>query len=548
MKIQHLGDITKNKDILDNPKDYISIGNKFYKKNDKKVILLSNGNYVLKTNDHVRCFITNEWLNKKTCINIRYVKNKEIKEIHLNSFDVVYKSSNDIYKVVSELFPELSDDELQIFIEGKYINETSGKTYFDFRNLLASVYKLRSDGSGPSSLNPIFLCRYSQIEELKAYKSLGVNRFYLNSEKPYDRSTLKSGVYQKGQSFKYKNDKYNSNLIANNNFTFGVELETAKGTVPIDLFSDYNLRVECTRDGSITGGEYVTGILQKDRGFYDLYKICRILSKYTQVDTKCGVHVHIGNIFFNKSFTNLAYILGYKIQNELFSYLHKSRKDNPMCGFLEPYIAKIGINAYNQFSTKIADKFFYSFLYKKMTHGKQHLNFRVNKAHRHHGGRFCGRYQNPFNGAITSDQFRYKWLNFISCNFNQRGSQMAFAVPSSLKKKVKSKDYPYKYLTLEFRPYQATLNYFEIELWILFCMAFCSYVVNNSYKILNNDIITVKDVILDSYPMDVYERFTNLKKSVGSKTPITKQELSFNEFIKYQKINKNKKINVSHNT
>jgi len=82
---------------------------------------------------------------------------------------------------------------------------------------------------------------------------------------------------------------------------------------------------------------------------------------------------------FNKDFVNLSYILGYKIQNELFTLLHPSRSNNLMCGMLEKQHYTVGMKAYSKFKHKIASNFFHSYLYEKMLYDKMFISQLQNK-------------------------------------------------------------------------------------------------------------------------------------------------------------------------
>ena len=112
------------------------------------------------------------------------------------------------------------------------------------------------------------------------------------------------------------------------NYTFGVEIETC-GENKI-TWSDYS--VASVYDGSITGKEYKTGVLQGDKGIKEVEKICKQLKDADcRVDKSCGIHVHIGGANFNRRFSLLTIMLGQLLQEELFNSMPKSRRSNTYC-------------------------------------------------------------------------------------------------------------------------------------------------------------------------------------------------------------------------
>lgn len=75
-------------------------------------------------------------------------------------------------------------------------------------------------------------------------------------------------------------------------YSFGLEFETSRGYIPEDLcFRDGLIPL---RDGSITGIEYSTVILNGDKGIQLLKQQLVTLDKYTEFDKDCSLHVHIG--------------------------------------------------------------------------------------------------------------------------------------------------------------------------------------------------------------------------------------------------------------
>lgn len=518
MKIYSLDDFDIQKDVINNPDDYVLIGKKFYKKDSKDIVKTSQGWQVFDPEKFVIDDLSGLYERIEQTFKLLFIDKKGNKKTY-NAIDHIGL----LNKKFEEIFYDFIDQPVNyenlknIFLNPGGIYDKNGQRII-----------LRIDQAHKLGYS-IPLCDGTSITKKGNEDNFAKTGLGLSKDQPY-RNT-----YIRCRTSKFKREKINLKSIANNDLTFGVEIETCAGSIPKAFFYKENLDIECTRDGSITGGEYVTGILKGDLGFYDLYKAICIISKRCNADKSCGIHVHIGNVIFNKQFINLSYILAYKIQNDLFKYLHPSRSNNLMCGEHLKEHFDVGVKAYNNFKKKDADKFFYQYLYNKMLYDRSHLTSVWNKKRGHPGNRYCGRYQNPFNGSITKEQFRYKWLNFITACFNQRS---AAVIPQK-------KGYTFDYLTLEFRPYQASLDYAEIEDWVLFCMAFVKYVVNESYKILNKNEITVEEIFNYSYDKSVFNRFKNRKSYIGRKNTYP-DGMSFSKFLKYRsKINK--KTYVSNN-
>lgn len=266
-------------------------------------------------------------------------------------------------------------------------------------------------------------------------------------------------------------------------YSFGVELETSQGLLTLQDYFINSLNLSSIRDGSVKGAEYVTGVLKGDSGFNQLYRTATVLNKQNKVDKACGMHVHIGGANFNKAFSVYAHILSEKIQDSMFTIVSKSRRGNSYCGDviklnLEDIISKYGAS----YGVEVA----YKALYENMTYGRK-LDSHTNKKYNHYHGRYCGKY----NGINDEDNFRYKWVNLIPCNFNVRN----FHHP----KNGYNKDAD----TIEFRFHSGTLNYTKIKNFTLICMAFVNYIENNENDILSKDVITLEDIIKATYKKNV---------------------------------------------
>ena len=223
-------------------------------------------------------------------------------------------------------------------------------------------------------------------------------------------------------------------------YTFGVEMETCDGY--LEYTSKYNLK--CVSDGSIDGMEYVTGILQGNKGMVEVENICDALNKACYVDKTCGVHVHIGGANFNRRFAILSIMLGQMMQTQLFRIQPKSRRSNTYC--------KVIPDKYRELRT--INKKEFPFTYKRML---RLLSKYIANTSSGFNKNNCKKSRNP-NGHYSST--RYKWLNLNNFSYKDRGN------------------------TIEFRQHSGSLDYNKIRKWVLFCMSFVNFVENHSRTII----------------------------------------------------------------
>ena len=456
----------------------ISIGGNSYSKNDPKIVKDPySGEYVLKKN--ISGIIVD-------------VKNGEPVEIYSSS------SSNLLGLL-------MNSGHLSAYQE--YLIKSIG---YGHQHILYTIYKKES--------GKVYILNKKIAKEL-GYTLCGIDGYpqYVKDElssklgfKPYS-GKRRNPIKNVGRSYAHKtSNKTLDNKLGLDSpsyrgtnglqYTFGVELETSSGAIPeITLFNE-ELNVKSTHDGSISGTEYVTGVLKGDTGLKQVYDLVKLLNDHTSIDSKCGMHVHIGGAIFNKEFNVFAYILAEKSQDSIFSMLPKSRKTNRYCGVLPKKKLQQIINKYgNSRSWEYGVEVAYDKLYEAMTYGKK-LSKNHNKKLNHHFGRYCGQY----NSIPMEKILRYKWLNFIPCNFNVRGG--------GLSGRRDNHKHNQGIHTLEFRNHSGTLNYEKIKNWILICMAFVYYVENHKKAILDNKVITVEQIVKAAYGEDADSLIAYIKE------------------------------------
>lgn len=265
-------------------------------------------------------------------------------------------------------------------------------------------------------------------------------------------------------------------------YTFGIELETSEGRFEEDEVD--HLNVKAVHDGSLReadgsnpiGGEYVTGVLTGDAGLYQLHEICRVLQTKCKVDKRCGTHVHIGSLNWNKEDVVYSYLLAELLEKDIFSILPPSRRANTYCRAVDK-IALASLkeiqNAKTSMDYNIAIETIFNSIFCLVSGGHKAPAKGINKDCNHPKGSKCG---------YDKSAQRYCWLNYVTLMFNTKGA------PNSH--------------TLEFRPMSGTLNYEKVKNWLKVCMAFCSFVENHKSLIRNaNKVpVTLELVISKTFP------------------------------------------------
>lgn len=273
-----------------------------------------------------------------------------------------------------------------------------------------------------------------------------------------------------------------------------MEIETCIGRLSQDQIENLNIKAVHDgslrdKDGNTPGGEYVTGVLTGDAGLTQLSECCRALTEKCHVNNQCGVHIHAGNLKWNKEDVVYAYILGELIEDEIFDMLPKSRRSNTYCRRLTqltlkslPELKRTTRTEYNITIDRLYDLIFREVTYVKGRSDLNHIvgefgteevftaNENLNRTVQHPAGAKCG---------YEKSAQRYCWLNFITLLYNTKGGNNS--------------------QTLEIRSHSATMNFKKVKNWIKIFFAFCRYVETNKSKIRKGKV-TLADLIKKSYP------------------------------------------------
>ncbi len=335
----------------------------------------------------------------------------------------------------------------------------------------------------------------SYLEFVEAIEEISTGRFYpkgttVNNQITACYQTFNSILsprtlesLSKLQKIKFGLDSVSYNITEGLQRTFGVEIETSIGAIPSHISSKYNWK--CVRDGSLkgddgreTGGEYVTGVLKGDSGFFHLQKICLELQKRCRINHTCGVHVHVG---INPTVRNIVslYVLALKLQKEIFTMMPPSRRVSSHC--------------------KLVDNFpIVEFLKKAKTKEEQGIylteTFKVIHQKIEYAGREASVQEMFFKSKHPlGDKCKYKketprywWLNFVPALFIRDSFQ------------GQPKDY--KNFTIEFRPHSASLNFNKIKQWAKICIGLTEFAESYSHEVLSDKPLTLAYIMKTIYP------------------------------------------------
>jgi len=306
-------------------------------------------------------------------------------------------------------------------------------------------------------------------------------------------------------NYKYGLDS-NTHLITEGlKYTFGVELEMADCIFTESLLHDFNIFVE--KDGSIKntrgekyGPEVVTGILKGDKGFEHLQALCNELARNSEVNTTCGLHVHIGSADFNNNNLVMLFKLLKYVENDVFAMLPKSRSTNEFCRRLPDFDFNFD-NCTSLMDLKIRVNNYYTELFTKAANTPP--NDKFNKNHNHPRGAKVG---------YDHSNIRYCWANFIPAMFNTRES-----TPPSY--------------TIEFRAFNGTTNFNKVKNWVKICMALVNFAENYHSDIMSNSVtlndgvvvsLTLQNVMQKVYP----KSYRKLNEFITMRTELFKKSNS----------------------
>ena len=178
-----------------------------------------------------------------------------------------------------------------------------------------------------------------------------------------------------------------------------------------------------------------------------------------KVDRKCGVHVHIGDVEFNRRFSIMVLKLCLELESDIYKLLPESRQGNSYCKKLpRKLIDEMNFRNYRETLGEIIQNNIISRVYNKKMH--------------HPGGHYCNQ--------------RYYWVNIVNYS-TTTGTN-----------------------TIEFRPHSGSLDFKKIYNWLLICMSIVKFTENKQRRILTSSMskhpITLNEVLKYSLNQKLYNQ------------------------------------------
>lgn len=238
-------------------------------------------------------------------------------------------------------------------------------------------------------------------------------------------------------------------------YTFGLEFETAGGFLPQHQL--YELGLIPLRDGSISGIEFSTVVLQGNMGLNLLKQQIEALDKHTIFDKDCSLHIHFGNFRLNGdvllNVNNLFCNSDLKIYLPDYTFsthLYKSNQDKNYCEYNSKF------RTFDEMYAYLVGKNFYGDLYQP--------------------------HPRDINGTRKWNiKTRYKAVNFVNA--------LCYDNPK----------------TIEYRMLRPTYNFDKILGWLFIYGAFIKYAERKDIKsstIYRSDI-SVKHIIKSVYSSEL---------------------------------------------
>lgn len=470
---------------------------------EEKEIEIDGVKYKIPNPNILKDYLTDEYFIKDQEHNNFITITKDLflerKNTSSKSFNFVDESTKCIYSEVYDVvhitsLPRLIDCSIKVVISSindfHYINiHTSDKDKFIKKhNLVLGIY----------NTDTYFFKRELKImDKKKPYRKFD-NVYYKQTSKEMlvnkvdnkieTVNTLSKNILLRNLTMGV--DSLTHLILENKRYTFGIELETCEGRLESEDVTDLNIKAVHDgslrdADGNTPGGEYVTGILYGDSGFKQLNEICKTLSNKCKINNQCGVHVHIGNMNWNKEDVVYSYILAELLENSIFNILPKSRRSNNYCRRLTPLLLDkttylFSSPSNSDYLAKIDE--FYNLIHKEVSglNTNDGPTDKINKNTNHPKGSKCG---------YDKLSQRYCWLNYVTLLFNTKEINDSH--------------------TLEFRNHGATLNFTKIKNWVKICIAFVHFVENfkniiKSGKFIDKDgktySLDLELIIVMSYP------------------------------------------------
>jgi len=218
-------------------------------------------------------------------------------------------------------------------------------------------------------------------------------------------------------------------------YTFGLELETEDGRLPIkDL---YKYGITPLRDGSINGYEY-TSVPFSNIG--QGVAICDAVNRQCDIGIRNSVHVHVGSVDHSKNGVVKMYHTYWHLQNELYKMFPPYKKENN------------GVKSQN-YTSPLPKKF----RLDKDEYFNQIFSFLLNGEVVNYESTVMKHPLDPSGDHKWQIKSRYRCVNLVNMLFSDSR-------------------------TVEIRLHEGSLNKYKIIYWLLINEAIVDYVQNNDYE------------------------------------------------------------------
>lgn len=326
-----------------------------------------------------------------------------------------------------------------------------------FENIATGEYYYEKD------VNPASIKKMKSIHNEMNFQHKGYN-----IEDNREEFKLKKSLHEDYNPTKSRNCITFSKLLGE--VTYGLEIETSEGNVPNHIQN--RLGIIACRDGSIGAAEFVTIPLQGAKGLHTINEIAKELKNRCNIDIKCSLHIHIGNIALDRNALVTLYTLGYKLQDDIFR-MFPYYKTDPRGIKHKNYcqkLKKLNIHPCKDFSKEgfkdYIDNVYYN-IYMFLSDG-----IPPDENHNRKRG------EHPIKNKWDRHS-RYYHMNLQNMVFTNRG-------------------------TCEFRLHTGTLNAQKMINWLFICRAIIGYAEENAKAILGTSnqisMLEVLDYYRNKYP------------------------------------------------
>lgn len=237
-------------------------------------------------------------------------------------------------------------------------------------------------------------------------------------------------------------------------YSFGLEFETSQGYIPEDIcFRDGLIPL---RDGSISGIEYSTVILNGNEGLSLLNQQIETLKRYTSFNKECSLHIHIGGFPLDSNKIYFLYRICKHIEEELEDLVPpKTFRTSEYKANGKDYCKLLG--SYRSFDQMyehiVGRKFFKDFTQPHPNDLRREAKWRI--------------------------PTRYYWVNFVNI--------LCYKVNK----------------TIEFRFLRPTYCFNKILIWLYIFNAILSYAEKATS--IDECMVTLETIIKAVYPESIYE-------------------------------------------